>query len=340
MSEYQIVLDTWEGQPLTLAGMQELKANGVAGVFIRLNDMNGGHHMDTGFWQQWNDAKTAGLLRAPYFVYNPWKNGQGNYDWLAANAPADATLIASDIEVKKDGYNAGQYAAEVETYTALVRRKWKNITYTGQWFKSYLSRWPNGDYWWAQYMNIMYPGSAQTWTFDQLRYIMDTLTVPTNASSIPGTLKLWQCSGDRIILPGTGGHPTDINLFRGTLADLENWMGGQVTQPPTGEAMDYKVVWANGCSERIGAGIIYSSTGTVYPVNSIVKIVSVTVKNPGVEEWGLLENGRYIATVYNGSPRAVLVTTPPPPTDRVIVDISADINGVVYTALDVELKHQ
>jgi aspartate 1-decarboxylase len=26
-----------------------LKANGVAGMIIRLNDMNGGHHLDTGF---------------------------------------------------------------------------------------------------------------------------------------------------------------------------------------------------------------------------------------------------------------------------------------------------
>ena len=272
---YQILLDTWEGQPLTLAGMLELKANGVAGLFIRLNDMNGGHHMDTGFWQQWNDAGTAGLLRAPYFVYNPWKNGQANYDWLAANIPAEAQLVADDIEVKKDGYNSGQYAAEVEIFTNLARRKWRTITYTGQWFLNYLSRWPNGDYWWAQYPYALYPGSAQNWTFAQLRAAMDTLTLPSNANMIPGALKLWQCSGDRIILPGTGGHPTDINLFRGTLEELESWMGGTVvTPPPTGGTM-YGRVNVGALNVRGGPGTGYASIGMLLSGDLVVGEVDV-----------------------------------------------------------------
>ena len=98
--------------------------------------------------------------------------------------------------------------------------------------------------------------------------------------------------------------------------------------------MDYKVVWQNGCAERLGPGITNSSTGVVYPVGSIVKIVTVQVKTAGYEEWGQLENGRWIATVYAGSLRAVLSAVIPPPTDDVVLkswQIVVLLNGVEHT---------
>ena len=54
-------------------------------MITRLNDINGGHHKDENFDKQWKQAQY--FLRAPYFVYNPWVNGKGNYDWLMANLP-------------------------------------------------------------------------------------------------------------------------------------------------------------------------------------------------------------------------------------------------------------
>jgi GH25 family lysozyme M1 (1,4-beta-N-acetylmuramidase) len=47
-------IDTWEGQ-LEL-DESALKNAGVRFMFIRLNDMNGGHHKDTGFDKQWREA--------------------------------------------------------------------------------------------------------------------------------------------------------------------------------------------------------------------------------------------------------------------------------------------
>jgi len=187
----------------------------------------------------------------------------------------------------------------VAKFYGLARSRWNVVLYTGQWFLDKLSSWPMADYWWAQYMNVMYPGGAQTWTFDQLRYIMDTLTVPTNASSIPGTLKLWQCSGDRIILPGTGGHPTDINLFRGTLADLESWMGGQATPPPPpGGQMLYGKVNVT-LNVRNGSGATYTIIGRLLNGDLVTASETRLVKNAAgvdVAWWHLMDATR------NGQP--------------------------------------
>lgn len=51
---YQLGIDTWEGQ-LEL-DEAVLKANGVKFIFVRLNDINGGHHKDENFDKQWGEA--------------------------------------------------------------------------------------------------------------------------------------------------------------------------------------------------------------------------------------------------------------------------------------------
>lgn len=234
MTDYCILLDAWEEQPLT--NMQDLHANGIAGVLLRLNDMNGGHHMDTNFVAQWQEAQAVtGLLRAPYFVYNPWVNGQANFDWFFAHCPADAKTIAVDVEIAYSGISRAQYAADVNTFMTLARAHWHTLVYTGQWFMQYLSSWPLAEYWWAQYPLSMYPSSAQQWSWAQLKAAMDALTVPSNSNTIPGALGLWQCSGDRIILPGQS-HPVDVNLYRGTFAELCAYWGEPV--PPDNPPAD------------------------------------------------------------------------------------------------------
>ena len=142
-----LVVDVWEGQ--LEVDETILKANGIAGMGIRLNDMTGGHHLDTNFWRQWGQA--ANFIRFPYFVYNPWVNGAANFAWLAANAPAGIPTIAVDIEVRMSGYSASTYASEVVKFLDLCKARWKVIIYTAQWFLPYLAYWPKADYWWAQY---------------------------------------------------------------------------------------------------------------------------------------------------------------------------------------------
>ena len=119
-------IDTWQGQLEIDEAV--LKANGVKFIFIRLNSMSGGHHKDTGFDKQW--AEAASFYRAPYFVYNPWVNGQANFDWLAANMPADAHAVALDMEVIMPGYPAVTYGAEFKKFKALASARWKAVIYT------------------------------------------------------------------------------------------------------------------------------------------------------------------------------------------------------------------
>lgn len=215
-------IDTWQGQLEIDEAV--LKANKVAFIFVRLNDMNGGHHMDTGFAKQW--AEAAGFYRAPYFVYNPWVSGMANFLWLAANMPADAKAVAIDIEVIMSGYSPALYGSEVSRFEALVKSKWNYVIYTGQAYLPLLSAWnTNADYWWAQYPNEFYndPNLPKTW--DDVRARLMWYAGPSNASKIPGRLKFWQFSGDRLVLPGNP-HAMDVNVFFGSEAQLADFFGG------------------------------------------------------------------------------------------------------------------
>lgn len=138
--------------------------------------------------------------------------------------------------------------------------------------------------WVAHYgvVNPLLPIGATTHRFHQFTSSLDGSIAPSENLSLDG------------------------NYYNGT---KEQFMAeyGAVTPPIPGETMDYKIVWANGASERLGPGISFSSNGIVHPFDSIVKIVKVQVNNPAIEEWGQLENGNWIATIYNGQLRAVAV---------------------------------
>lgn len=219
----EILCDVWEGA----LDIDEavLRNGGVVGLMIRLNDMNGGHHMDANFYNQWSQA--ANFLRAPYFVYNPWVDGVANFNWLAAHVPAETTVVFSDIEVSKPDYSKETYADEVEEFTQLVRARWRCAIYTGGWFLPVIAHWPGGDYWWGRYPYYLCPrGDKVTWTWNELRQRVDYYGYhPDPEKKCPGNPIFWQCSGDKVILPGTAGRPIDINLWNGTLAALESWWG-------------------------------------------------------------------------------------------------------------------
>ncbi len=222
-----LVVDVWEGQ--LEIDEAALKANGVAGMGIRLNDMNGGHHMDAGFQKQWAEAQN--FVRFPYFVYNPWVDGAANFAWLAANVPVEVLAVAVDIEVRKTGYPATTYAAEVAKFLLLCKSRWKMIIYTAQWFLPDLAAWPDVDYWWAQYPDTsMYLKNVKTW--DDLKLRLDDLDKPFNLGLIPGKIKMWQFSGDFLVLPGSP-RMIDVNIFYGTAQDLADYFGtGPAPEPP------------------------------------------------------------------------------------------------------------
>jgi GH25 family lysozyme M1 (1,4-beta-N-acetylmuramidase) len=232
---YSVVLDVWEGN-LEIDEVQLASAN-IAGLIIRINDMNGGHHLDTNFWSQWNQS--GSFNRVPYFVYNPWVNGQQNYDWLLANIPV-CPAVMIDTEVTEPNYGPATYAAEHAKFIAMCCLKWKTVIYTGAGFvgSKVLQYWTTGvDYWWSQYPWPLYeekrPGYTPlpiiNVTWGQLKQYLDSYAIwpSSTAKYCPAganAVKLWQCSGDRFILPGMT-RTCDINIFPGTAEEYATWLG-------------------------------------------------------------------------------------------------------------------
>lgn len=297
-----LVIDVWEGQ----LDIDEavLKANGVAGISIRLNDMGGGHHMDTAFVKQWEEAK--GFVRFPYFVYNPWVNGAENFRWLNDNMPIDAKSVAIDIEVKYSAVSPAEYAGEVEKFLQLVEKKWKFIIYTAEWFLPYLSKWRNADYWWAQYPDPnKYFGDITTWNQLKTRLDSPNLEQPFNVSKIPGTLKLWQFSGDFLTLEGCK-RDIDINLFYGSEDELREYFGVSEAIPnpepePTPEPEPVSpigkvTVQVFTLNVRKDPNTFSEIVGRKYMLQS-VDIYDILV---GDDVWALTDDG-FIALRYQGT---------------------------------------
>lgn len=227
-----LVVDVWEGSLEIDEAV--LKQNGVAGMGIRLNDMNGGHHLDQNFWKQWRDSRN--FVHFPYFVYNPWVDAAANFAWLAANCPAEVLTVAVDVEVRMPGYQPQAYARELDKFLQLCAARWKMIVYTAQWFLPYLAWWPHVDYWWAQYPDPdNYFAGVTTWV--ELKRRLDRLDKPFNSGSIPGSLRLWQFCADYLTLPGFSTL-VDVNLFYGSEQDLADYFGsGRADKPKQGAGL-------------------------------------------------------------------------------------------------------
>lgn len=227
-----LVVDVWEGQ--LEIDEPVLKAAGVAGMGIRLNDMNGGHHMDTNFYAQWEQA--VNFVRFPYFVFNPWVDGAANFAWLITHLPTEVLCFALDVEVKYSAVSPAKYAGEIVKFLDLcAKRGLRVIIYTGQWFLPYLSSWPKVDYWWAQYPDpYLYFSGVTTWAELKLRLDSDKLAKPFNSGAVPGILKMWQFSGDYLRLPGNS-RAMDVNLFMGSVEDLQDYFGTGADPEPKPE---------------------------------------------------------------------------------------------------------
>ena len=229
MNNYLLLVDTYESETIDETA---LKTNNVSGMIIRLNDMEGGHHLDANFTTQWAETGNAGLLRVPYFVYNPWVDGQANYDWLVRYIPYEAGAVLLDTEVNYPNYPPSTYAAQVAIFCQLVSARWNYMIYTGEGKLPLLSSWPtNADYWWAQYPLSLYPPVAQRWTWDQVRAQVNSLDGPYNVDKVPGRFKMWQVTGDRLILPGSD-KPIDVDVFPGTFDELRTWINEKPISSP------------------------------------------------------------------------------------------------------------
>ncbi len=237
MNNYQLFVDTYQDGGNIDVGI--LAQNGVAGIMSRINDIdysNGNFIPDTGFQAQYNATINGGLIPMIYFVYNPWRTGQQNFDYLQSVMPSTAKSVIIDIEVARLGYTPDAYATDVQTFVDLCNLHWNTAIYTGAGFLQLLSKWPvDVKYFWAEYPATFYPSSTQSWTWDNIKNALSGFQLPLNNSQIPATLWGWQFTGDKII-PSGCQKPMDVSVFYGSLQDLQNWAGGQftpVTPPPT-----------------------------------------------------------------------------------------------------------
>lgn len=221
MNNYQLVVDVWEGQ--LEVDEKVMRDNGIAAFLVRLNDMVGGHHRDTGFDKQWSDVQN--FLRAPYFVYNPWVDGRTNFNWLSKNAPATLSIF-DDIEVTYPGYGPDQYANEVGIFIELCRSRWNTKIYSGWGYVDLLTTWPkNVDYWWGRYKYLsLYPSTVTKMTWEELRQYVSQIPWIGQDCNFVGPIKLWQITGDRLILPGSS-KVLDVSVWNGSYDELAKWFG-------------------------------------------------------------------------------------------------------------------
>jgi GH25 family lysozyme M1 (1,4-beta-N-acetylmuramidase) len=228
MTDYPIVLDLWEGNE-RFDAKQALDA-GIVGAYIRLNDMNGGHHRDQNFAKLWDMFE----LKIPYFVYNPWKKGNVNFDKFMEFVPTDSTkVVALDLEVKYKDYSPREYANQVfDMIVRLEAEHWKVIAYTGYGYLSIMNRWPDIDYIWARYLNAAKP-KLNTWD-ELVKTARSMIWEPDRMGDknvCPGTVRMWQIA-DSWSPPGCYNHSVDVNIFDGTLNELKKWWGYGVMEIP------------------------------------------------------------------------------------------------------------
>ena len=321
---WQMGVDTWEGQ-LAIDEIL-LKEEEIEFFIIRLNDMNGGHHMDTGFHQQWEEAK--GFVRGLYFVYNPWVNAVQNFQWLRENAPGDTTFVMIDVEVRKDDVTPYQYGAELRKFTDMcVDYYYRTVIYTGEAYLSLVDVWPtNVTYCWAQYPYELYHNGEgpKYMTGLELRGEIDLYEGPFNAEMIPGgpdNWSIWQCSGDTMILPGTT-RIIDILVFRGSKAELVDFFGDASQQVDHPEGATHSgFVEATALNVRSGPGTEFEVAGPALLKDNHIYARDAIVKSPLVEEWiELLEvngvafaEGFFCAAYYGGEKFVSYYKLPEPP---------------------------
>ena len=143
-------------------------------------------------------------------------------EWLDRN-------IQQIVRPERISENARVLAEGMAKVTGKKVLIYTRATFVQQYAQPMLKWMAGWDLWLAHYP---YPrGRATlTWT-DLLTRHMPRIAGP-NLPDGCKSWKMWQFSGDRFVLPGTGGSPINLSMFNGTLDDLRAWCG---MKPEKGE---------------------------------------------------------------------------------------------------------
>ena len=226
--EYSIVLDVYEGS--YEVDEAEFERGGIIGLIIRINDIHEKMRVDTNFEKQWNESQK--FLPVPYFVYDSTVSAYNNFMFLFINMPK-CPAVFIDMEINPGALTPKELGKEFNTFVTACKLYWHTIIYTGAGFLDQLDPWRlDVDYWWAYYPASMYPTGRINVTWDQLHAMCNALPFPpANLLTSPYPVKIHQCSGDRLIVPGST-RAMDVSIFPGTKSDYAKWIGYGTMNPP------------------------------------------------------------------------------------------------------------
>jgi GH25 family lysozyme M1 (1,4-beta-N-acetylmuramidase) len=277
-------------------------------------------------------AKTAGLLVTGYqWLYPNWVVScelQALKVWQLTKDLGLTMPIVIDFEqTRYAGQSANPNYTDLDRwvteYTRLSGKK--PILYSGAGFMNSLGRMPE-------------TLKAKFFGFWFANYGVSSPTLPLGFT----TWDMWQftSSGDALALAPGDRNKLELDLnYMTELFYMK--IGGQVEPPPTGETMQYRVVWENGVARRSLPTVFNSYTGLSYSFGEIVEVIRDNIPdqddptNPN-KIWVQFADGYYGASQYPnslGEPkvRMVRVIEPgpePEPDPTFPPEIGVTINGV------------
>jgi GH25 family lysozyme M1 (1,4-beta-N-acetylmuramidase) len=206
--------------------LRDVHINGCRKVGILV----GGYH--------WADPLANDQSQLDYFLseLNLWKIKaacidveQYWADWNEFNNRLPITKFLDPTRISQNAYNL---------HTGVMNNGLNGVIYSRETFiESYakpIKLWiPPLKSWWAYWYWDPATGRIKT-TWEYLKSsLYPRISAPF--TKINAGWRFWQWSGDKFILPGTGGNPIDLNFFPGTMEELEKFMGGEAipNPPPT-----------------------------------------------------------------------------------------------------------
>lgn len=188
---------------------KRVRRAGIRYAFIRVSD--GFDRVDERWARNWADAKRAGVMRGAYQYFRPDQDVATQVDLLVNLLAKDRGELPPVIDVETNGgLPPAELVARVQQWVTRVRDKLgvEPIVYTGPEF--WRDRAKGGDV------------SAQPlWI---AHYTRDCPSVPK-----PWTRWVFWQHTDNGRVPGIEG-PVDLDLFAGTMQDLENFARGAVRE--------------------------------------------------------------------------------------------------------------
>jgi hypothetical protein len=229
VDNYTTIIDTSQFTGDMEDGLLKSKA-----IIIRMNGVwpqaehQAEFYIDHCFRKQWNKSLSSNPV--PYFIFSPYHTGVENYNFLNTYSLTGIKTIFVDVELENPGIDKKEYGKRLNDFYNLAAKKTHIVIYTGAWFTPKVEPWPDCEYWFSWWPEIMYPPAETKLTWDELDKKLKTLSWAEMTKRAAGagikTVCLWQCSGERLVVPGS---PTrmDINVYPDSFDKYKAWVNNE-----------------------------------------------------------------------------------------------------------------